>query len=295
LLILLAVVVGGLLWLLAGPMLQAVDGGSGYTLFSAQSGPIVATLVMALLGLPIVALGLAISASGHPLSGVFAVGTALCFLAGSGGAVDGWLLRAADHDALPQSYGILIGETLIWQLGVVLMLTGIALLRSPLRARWPALAYDDHLGVDIHIRLPQMQAVIAGAMCTVVAGIIAFIFIRSSDTAQVMGSLIFAFTVGGCVAHLAFPHSNPVGIVLSPAILSILAYAWMMVGGHLATTSSVMEMWFALRYRVPLPGGLAMALPIHYISAGIVGCTLGIGLAHAFESPRPEPAPTGPA
>ncbi len=294
-LIAVSVVLGALIWLWARGVLQAADGGSGYTIVGAQAGPIVATVVVALLGVPVVALGLFVSTTGHPLSGIFTVAAALAILAGTGGSIDGWLIRHVEADALPAAYTGLIGEVLLWQIGVVIMLTVIARLRSPLRTRYPALAYDDHLGVDVHIRLPQMQAVVAGVASAVIAGFFAYHLIRSTDAGQVMWSLILAFTAGGCLAHLTFPHSNPVGILLSPALVAIAAYTWIMLGTPFHSSDGVLELAFNLRYRVPLPAGLAFALPIHYVAAGTVGTTLGIGLAHAFEASKTPAAPENPA
>ncbi len=282
-LILVTALIGALVWLLARPVLVAADGGSGYSLLSAQAGPVLATLVVLLLGLPVLALGLMVSSVGHPLSGMFVVAVALCVLAGAGGPIDGWLFRQADANALPAAYTGLIAETLIWQVGVIIMLTVIGKLRSPLRARYPALAYNDHLGVDIEIRLPQTQAIVAGIITAAISGFIALHLIRSSDTGQIMCSLILAFMIGGCIAHLSFPHSNPVGILLSPAMVAIAAYLWMLFSPAYTTTNDVLQLAYNLQYRSPLPAGLAMALPIHYASAALTGVTLGIGMAQSFD------------
>jgi len=270
-----AIVIGALAWYPIAGLLRAADGSTGLSLVSARVGLPLAIVWVLLSGLPIFALGLVASVIGNPLSGVFAVSASLCILAGIGGSVDGWFFRA--H--LPGDYGLLIVETMIWQTGVVIMLTVIQTLRSPMRARWPALAYDDHLGMDTHVRWPATEAIIAGLICAAVSAGLAYFMLRTSNTSQVVFSLMAAFGIGGMVAHLIFPQTNPVGILLSPCLIAVGTYTYMLFG--YGGTDEILAAWYAQR----LPG-LALGLPIHYISAGVAGCTAGIGISQGLEVAR---------
>lgn len=282
LLILATFVVGAcILWWLAGP-LRPADGASGISLLTARIGPAAAVGLLVVAMLPVVALGVLTSAVGNPLSGIFAVAAALCVLAARGGSISGWLCR--DNAHLPGDYGWLILEMALWLAAFIFMLYVIERLRSPLRSRWPALARHDHLGMDTALRFPQTQALTSGAVCAVIGGVLAYVLLRHSSTSQVMASLILAFAVGALVAHLVFPHSNPVGMLISPGIVALVGYAYALFS--FATTPQTLSAW----YTGNMPG-LALALPIHYASAGIVGVTLGIGWAQTILATAPGNAP----
>ena len=300
-----AIVLGALCLLLVRGRLRAADGSPGLTLMEdGIARSLQSVLLIAAAGLPAMALGLVTSATGNPLSGVFAVAAALGVLAWCGGPIDGFLQRSAGRDGLPDAYGLLLVEVLVWQVAVLLMLMLIQHLRSPLRARWPALAFDDHLGVDTHIRLPQLQALGGGLVCAVVSGIVAWICIRSSDSGQVVWSLLIAFMIGGMVGQMSFPHNNPAGILFSPALVAMVAYGAVLL--RYQGSDEVLQAWFNLNLglrnadRIPGP---ALALPIHYVSAGLAGCALGVGWAQGtlggntqgedLEVPEPEVESSG--
>ena len=191
--ILAAALGGAVFWISLASWLRAADNSSGLSLMSARVGPLWAMLMVALAGVVSLGLGLIASAMGNPLSGVFAVSTGLSVLATYGGTIDGWLSRAQ----LPDDYKLLMMEMLIWQCGVTVMLAAIRWLRSPTRAIWPALAYNDHLGVDLHLKLPRLQACAAAVVCGVCGLAIGWMMIRTSDVAQVIGSLLLGLVWGG--------------------------------------------------------------------------------------------------
>lgn len=267
--------IGAVLWSSVLGLLVSPDGSSGLSLLSAQIGVVGGVLAVAVAGLGVLGLGLIASAMGNPLGGVFAVSGSLCLLAAKGGPIDGWMMRSD----LPHDYSGLMVEMLIWQVGVVVMLVAIQWLRSPVRAMWPALAYDDHLGVDIHIRFPQIQAWGAGVVCAVCATGVALLAVRTSDVGQVLGALFFSFAVGGVAAGLIFPRINPAGVLFGPALVALTAYAYMWLAFH--HTEDVLAAW----YRQQLPG-VALALPVHYASAGVAGCASGLGLAQVIEASK---------
>jgi hypothetical protein len=277
LLLAMAIVVGAASLHLAHGALRSHTGASGLTLTQARSGFVMAAVLVALAGLPVAGLGTLASAVGNPLSGLFAVGSALLLLAWTGGPIDGWMRTSSP----PGSFGALLIELLVWQLGVVAMLALVQKLRSPLRTRWPALAFDDHLGVDTHIRLPQAQALGAGLVCAIVAGVLGHLLIRSSDINQVLASLLVAFAVGGMAGHMAFPQSNPAAILLSPAIVAATGYALVLTG--YTNHGQLLAAWHAGKIT-----GLAMALPVHYASAGLAGAAMGVGWAQGLMAPEAE-------
>lgn len=286
LMILTAVLLGAVGWLLVEPQLVASYGGEGLTLMWSRSGPVRATALMAILGIPALAIGLITSVSGSPLAGVFSVTAALSVLAWRGGSIDGYLYHAADAqatgEALPGAYGTLILEMAIWVVGLVSVLVTIQYLRSPMRSRWPILEFEDHADVDLQFRLPNSPALLAGLICAVVGGVLAFFLLQSSDVGQVVFSLLLAFGIGGFTAQMLCPQSNPVAVLLSPALVAVLAYGWVL--GY-ESQNKVLTAWYSSSPIHRLPG-LALALPIHYASAAVAGSTMGVGWARSLDASR---------
>lgn len=266
-----AVVVGAFIWLRVADYLAPADGSSGFALTTARVGFVTAALLVAFTGLPAMGLGLITSTVGNLVSGLFAVSMAVCVLAWRGGAIDGWMFRVD----LPGGYLWLIIEMAVWLAGVVAMLLMIQTLRSPMRTRWPALGFEDHLGVDTDPRLVHRDSALAGAGCAAIGAVLSWLLLRNSDPSQITFGLLTAFTVGGLMATLKFPNVNPAGILVSPGIVAVLGYGYVLL--NYADGRDVLAAWHA----GTLPGP-ALALPIHYIGAGVTGCTLGIGWAQAL-------------
>lgn len=277
-----AFLVGGLVWLWAARFVEPADGRGGLTLFDAQVGVVLAVALMLLTGLVAIVLGTVVGALGNPLSGLFVVGTALLFPAVEGGQIDGWLWR---HDE-PTAYVRLIVEMLVWAgalLGVVVLMDAA---RRPVRRALPALATNGHFGhADLGVRLPDARALIAGLVCAGVGGLLTTLLLAVSDTGQVVGALIVAFAVGALVTQSVVPQGNPLPMLLAPAALAVVAYAHVPVQYDDAT--ALYAAWY-----VGGVWGPALALPIHYLAAGLVGVTLGLGMHQSVEYSRTAvPAP----
>ncbi len=277
LVIVVAMALGATLWLCVSGPLGAPDGMGGLSLTSARIGFWGATLLTAGVGIAAMVLGVIASAMGNPLSGVFAVAGGLCVLSAKGGAIDGWMARVE----IPGGYAWLMAEMLVWQMGVAIMVVAIQIYRSPLRTKWPALAFEDHLGVDLHIRMPRLQSAAAGLVCATVGLLISSAMIRTSDVGQVIGSLVIAFGIGGVAAGLIFPKVNPAGVLFGPALAAIVVYAYVVLRFH--SEETLLRAWFTGEIY-----GAALALPIHYVSAGLAGCAMGVGLAQGIEAAKNE-------
>lgn len=280
LVILFAAVIGGLVWLTVVGPLRAEDGSPGLSLFFARSTPMLAMVLAVVAGIPALALAVATAVRGNPLSGVFAWAGALCFLAATGGNIEGWVHRSTN---LPGDYGYLIGELFVWFAVLIVCLAGIQKLRAPLRNRFALLRYDAHLGSDMKIAIPDSTSMMSGLICAVVGGVGCFFLLRDFDTGQVMWSLGLAFAIGGLVAHLCVPNNNPVPILVSPILVAVAGYAWVIKDHN--TANAFREAWNSGE----LPG-MALALPIHYASAAVAGGALGIGWGQALMGPKKNKA-----
>ena len=277
LMILAAILLGLGGWLLVEQQLVASDGGDGLSLMWSHTGPIRASALVAIFGIPALALGLIASVSGSPLAGVFSVTVALSVLAWRGGSIDGYMYRAA----LPGAYGTLIIEMAIWAAGLIVVLVTIRYLRAPIRSRLPVLAFADHADVDLQFRIPKAQALLAGLICAVVGGVLAFFLLHSSDAGQVVLSLLLAFVIGGFTAQMVSPQSNPVAVLLSPTVVAVFAYAWILMKYN--GQADVLRAWHSSVPAHRLPG-LALALPIQYASAAVAGSAMGVGWARSLDA-----------
>lgn len=320
--IVLAVALGAGAWLLVSDALQAADEASGLSLIGSRVGLIAALLLLILVNVMMVTAGTLVSAMGNPLSGIFAAAAALCVLAGVSGPINGWLERINS----PGAYGSLIMETGFWYATLVLLLWSVGQWRQALRSRVPVILRSDYFGTaadshaetsqndegvddpsfmgdasqavsDMTLRIPILKHytkmlkstpqlslgsfhhLAAMVVAGVIAGGLGYILIRNSDGGQVVCSLILSFTVGGATAGAFFPNKGWWGIMSSPFLVAAVSYGYVTL--QYSQTEPLLAAWFGQQ----LPG-LALALPIHYASAGVVGCCLGAGLAQAITAAK---------
>lgn len=283
-----AAVVALMAYLAVGDAMRAADGSGGLSLLSARAGVAVA-LVMAIVGtLPGLAIGASASATGHPLTGVFAVTLGLGLFTLTGGSTQEWAQRVA----LPRGYWGLCAEVVVWSAWLVGMLAVLYFARAPLRSRLTLLVDDEHFGRDMTLGAGGAFSYAGAAVCVVVSGAIAFFLLRSPGAGQVFGSLLLAFTIGSFTGQMLTPSRHAGPMLLSPLVLALLVYAYVAI--NFDTQAELLAAWYNQTPGAATPGprlpGPAMALPIQYVSAGVAGCTLGYGLAQAFDVARAQAA-----
>lgn len=271
-------IAGSCCWWAAG-LLAHPDGHSGLSLIASGQGPLAAlraVVVMLLACLPALAMGLLISALGNPLGGVFVLAGSLTVAAIRGGPIDGLLWRA---DSLALYYALL-AELAIWAGLFIAFLWFERRTRRPLRMRFRRWARRDHLGHHLNIDLPRRPgAWIAGLLCAGGGGFGAYVLIQSTATGQLVGSLLLAFLVSATFAHLLIAQWNPIPILLAPLLAASVAYGYVLWQFESYTTfvhaANAGQVW-----------GPALVPPIYYVSAGIAGCAMGVGLGQAIEHSR---------
>lgn len=275
LLITLTVLLGGGAWLLAARTMTPADSSTGLSLFASRSGVPMAILAAVLAGIPATLLGLVSAAGGHPLAGVFSTTASLALAAATRGRMLGWFQRHAGAGSLPDAYATLMLETVLWFAGLVVMLMAIQYLRSPLRSRIPTLASHDHFGRDTYVRFPNAKALAAGAVTAIIGWLLCVLLVRSDATGQVVCSLVLGFALAATAGQLIFRQANPVAILLSPMVVAIVGYGFARFGYD--SSAALERAWYAGRIVGP-----AMVLPVFYVSAGVAGCAIGVGLAQGF-------------
>ncbi len=264
-------------WLWALPWLRPVDASSGITLFDAGGGFVAAVLMLGLCGLPALAGAGVVAAAGNPLAGVFTAAFALMILAAMGGGSQGFLWR----NALPSGYGWLIIEAMIWLAAVVgLFLTLMHAAPRLGRLLPPTMKNEQHTARRVDFKAGGLRSLISGAIAGGIGGFLASVMIQSTTTGQIVGALLTAFLIGALIGQLIMPQSNPVVILMSPLLAGVVAYGIVLLRGY-ATTDEVL----LREYAGQLPGA-ALALPLHYASAGVLGACLGVGFAQSLDHVR---------
>ena len=266
--------IGGLVLMYTTGAITPYDASSGPSLFDAQSGAVYAILLLVLTAGPVLVLSMIVSAAGNPLAGVFSLSFALMLMVAQCGPIDGFLWRSK----LPGDYLWLIIEVMIWILLIVLFLMMIQRFRPAIRKRLPAVLISDHLGDKLVFKVPGKQAMLAGLISAGIGGLLSNLMIQSTDVGQVNGSLILAFAIAAMISQMIISQPNPTVVLLSPLIAGLFAYASIWLISGYSNTETVLAAW----YRNQLPG-LALALPVHYISAGLMGTSIGMGLAQSYE------------
>ena len=333
--IVLAAALAGLMYLWGGEAAFAARGIEAPALLGAAS-PAQAVGWFVLLSIPAAILCALTAATGNPVGGVFALAVGLLFPAAAGGSVDPWL-RATESSA---AYWSLVGETLIWAAILLVATLTIYALGLWLRATAPAVITgrpaDEHeprpndtpdpddmpdsdtaaqtretlrrtIGDEAAAAFAAMQRtsrttrhasaqthmLLSGLVATVIGLFLAALLIRSAEPQQALWGVGLAFLLAGVVAHQLFPRSHPLGVLLSPLLAAILWYAWAAV-----TLGDAPVMLYSY-YTGDFPHG-ALALPIHYASAGVAGAAAGVGWSHALlggqeTDERPSGAHDAPA
>ena len=131
LLILAAVVAGGLVYLRGEATARAADGSDGLTLLFAAE-PTAAVGAFILLSVPVVVLAAAAAAAGNPLAGIFTVAAALIFPVVRSGTIDHWMGNAA----APSDLLGLSAESGLWAVGVAGAVLSCGWLSARMRPWW---------------------------------------------------------------------------------------------------------------------------------------------------------------
>ena len=309
--ILLGVIVAGWIYVRIAPAAQAADGREGLTLL-ASAMPILAVMKFALVMLLAAIVGAFVGAWGNPLAGVFTMATALACAAVAGGGIDQWLGRV-DSSRIYLTWAVEAGlwTALVWSLGSM-CLEGGSRLRSRVRSLTddsdqlsadsptsdresqdqPSAATRDpirRLLADTRTLPKAVQTGGALAAAMIVGSIAGSILMPTSDTWQVVWGLIVAYAIAGLVADQLFPRAQPMAILLSPLCSAVL---WYLLAGLTGGEGDAMLQ----AYYTGQLWHMALALPIHYASAGVAGAAVGIGWSRYLgggatgvaQAPEPE-------
>lgn len=294
-----AIVLGTLCWLPILGLLRSAEGYSGLSLLDARVGVVWACAALLLAGLPALLAGLYVSSSGNPLSGVFTIAVSLMILSGHGGSMQGLVRRQFERVGEESSGGSIFMqlaiEMVLWALAWCLMMFLVRRFRIRIRDR----LVPRRLKTPFPKRAPieeedtprfvlQVRPALAGLLCGAVAWILCRFIMQTPDNGQVIGTILLSFMIAGLTARLALPTGNVVFLLLSPLLAGFVSYAYASV---LHGSLSAYELTVAWQ-RGQIVGPL-IAMPIHWASSGLIGVSVGIGMAQAID--RVRVAETQPA
>lgn len=274
-------------WVLASaaPVLISADGASAPTLMMARNGLIAALFIVLVAALPIIVLSLIGSSVGNPLTGLFALTTALWILSAQGDTIDGWIRRTSAN--LPGDYLKLAVESIIWLALLTAFLLLITIARPSIRRWLPLLVSEHQLGEPITLRSKWLPALVSGLVTAIVGGLLASFLLRTPEKGQVIGGLILAFLIGGLVGDMASAFlfqkhpANPMGILIAPTLVAITGY--LLTSMNYDDGADFLKAYFNTR-----AAGLALALPLDYASAGVAGAALGAGWSQVMLHGEPS-------
>jgi len=257
------------------PLIMPRGGYTGATLASAGGGVVILAAAL----VPVVLGGLWLGARGNRLGGPFVVSGALLGLAIAGGGMDGWFWRQAADADLPGAYVGLAVEMLVWLVFPLLPLVALPW--------WPGRrAHDAEDGA----MLPKPADLLGTVIAAAAAGGLILLMLRSTDPMQAVGTTLLSFTIAAMIAQTFNPAANPLPVLVSPALVAVVAYLYVALSGSFGTTPLTLAAWFTKivpdSAGTPALPGAALALPVVYASAGVLGCTLGLGLAQGFARAR---------
>jgi len=269
---------GAVCWANAASSLRAADLSSGITLADTAAPMPTAVLIFLTGGLAAVVGGWLAGATGNVLAGPFVLAGSLLGLAGAGGSIDGLLRRTAEAGRLATLYPKLAAEAAAMTAGLALFLLVLATLRPTLRDKLPGrVISSDARGARwaAKLRRPDGSTILSGLITAAAGGLMASVLMRSATGGQVIGALLLSFTVAGMLGRMLINRPNVAGIVLAPGVTAVVAYLWAWRVSGDGTT--VMARYFAGDWPAT-----ALALPMHYLSAGVAGAALGAGLGQGL-------------
>ena len=286
-----AIVVGTLAWMLVFPSLVPADGSPGVSLMDARAGTWLAGALLLFAGVPALLGALYVGAAGNPLSGIFTVGFSLLILAGLGGSAEGLYLRqeAWASGGGGELFVKLEIELVLWAAAWCLLMFLMRRCRTLIRDRFvPGPLYTPYSSASERLNeedtpkfVLHVAPILAGLMSAGLGWLGCIFLIRNGSAAQALGAIFVAFTIASLTARLTISTRNVVFLVLSPLLAGFVAYAHAAVVHAGASGTDLI----GLLHREAILGP-ALALPIHWASAGMVGVATGIGMAQAVDRVR---------
>ncbi|MEM1108081.1 MAG: hypothetical protein AAGH99_05240 [Planctomycetota bacterium] len=267
-------------WWLAGRMPPG-DGLSGWSLTDSGPGLWVGVALVLLGALPALAAAGFAAGAGNPISAVWAMALAGLIANHSNSFID-VARRAADHGQAARLFNSLIFEVIVGTAALAISFATLQAISHWWAKRIPKRLRTTHLGGEVNLLCVNSVALGAGLITAAVGWVLTTALVRSGDPEQVVGGLVLAFTIAALVGHAVAPNHRPLPTLLAPAVVAIAGYLWAQRSLGLADNpDALLTAWYARDFPAAARG-----LPLHYLTAGVLGCTIGLGVGQVFEKTK---------
>jgi hypothetical protein len=242
------------------------------------ASPVMMLALLVIASVPSLFLGTLLSTVGRFTAGVCIFSGALVVLVYWAGSGSGWINRAQ----LPGDYWLLVLETLLWQLFVLIAIILMYQFRPMVFSTLPQLLKEGQ-SWKTTLKIPVKDEIVAAVISTFIAAVMCFLLVRNASSKQVLWSVFVSFVVSAGIGQSVKTNTNPIAIYLSPGLVAIISY--LMVILFYSDSTQVHSALFAgsepgISLMNQFPGS-ALVLPAQYLSAGILGCSIGIGIVRA--------------
>ena len=290
LIVLIAIVIAGMIYLWGLPGWRSAEGIAGASLLYAAS-PVAAIGWAIVLTAAAGVIAAFTAAQGRILHAAIVLSIGLLFPAIKGGTIDERLRSFEDSSG----YWVFALESVVWLLVLGVALWVVAAIAQRLRRQFRPPEQEDGseppaAGAASAARgaVKSTDTLAAAALTLIVGSVLTMLLLQTAERGQAIAGLILAFGLAAGAAHQSFRSAHPLPMLLSPLILSIFAYAYAaMTGG---TSEAMLTRYFEGDFIHP-----ALALPIYYASAGVAGVTLGLLWSHSLAAEPEDPSLAGVA
>ncbi|MEM7624486.1 MAG: hypothetical protein AAF333_02540 [Planctomycetota bacterium] len=246
-----------------------------------------AVVVFALAGLPAVLAAAAVAAGGNPLSAVVSLTLAGAFAA-HGQSFGSAVRRADDTGAVLGMYSGWGVRLLAWFVFLIAAVAVLEWARPRLRPKLGKRLTSRHLADGSTLWGVDGTACVAALITAAVGAVLTMVLVQSADTGQVRGGLVLGFALAALVGFAVAPTKRPGLVLLSPGAVVLGGYVWATRRFFWNVTEDetpYADAFFAAFYRGELPG-VAVVLPVHAVTAGVLGCAIGVGVGQVLEKAK---------
>lgn len=245
-----------------------------------------AILMMGLAGVPAVLAAAVVAAGGNPLSAVASLALAGTFAAHSQSFGDA-VRRADDVGQLGGMYFGWGTQLAAWFAVLIAVVAVLEIARPRLRPRLGQRLTSRHLADGATLWGVDGKAWVALLITAVIGMVLTVVLVRSSDTGQVRGGLVLGFALASLVGFAIAPTQRPGLVLLSPGLVVVGGYVWAARRFFASTDggAGAADVFLGTFYRGELPGAMVV-LPVHAVTAGVLGCAIGIGLGQVLEKAK---------
>lgn len=293
LLLIVAIILGGWVWAQCVPWLLHGGSTDGASLLWSRSGVMLATLAAVLFGLPAMVLAACCGVMMRWTTALLVAAIALGAVAVATGPIQGLIWSfTATTDASPSLSVMYLGlafEGVIWAVMVLAMALGFSRLATRGRAWMPAGWVDPTSQMSNWHFEPwrlitsmsashNLNSLKSGGIVLILGTLLTWVLCRNNEPGQVVGALILGFGLASYTAQKLQPTRELSPALLAPFGSAIFSYLYTALTA--GSNAAMLSAWYVDGLWTP-----AVALPIYYACAAVIGVLVGSAFGQPFALP----------